>query len=119
MGDYNDNPKNEKKEIVEKQFVEKKVISQEIDLESISNAIINAVNDKLNLKNGIIYQGETDSKINDSFDSSKSLDKLAESMLVSRGNKNANFDDLGDVKETKSDKESTNKTIDLLRGLED
>ena len=54
----------------------------------------------------------------DDFDDAQSLDKLAESMLVERGEKESNFEDLGHVKKTQKDKKDVDKTIDILKNLD-
>ena len=55
----------------------------------------------------------------DDFDDSKTLDRLAKQMIVSRCDQESNFNGLGNVKEVDKDEKETDKTIDLLSKLND
>lgn len=52
----------------------------------------------------------------DTFDNKASLEKLADAMIMQNGKETSNFEELGDVKKTKKDVDST---IDLLSDLDD
>ena len=58
------------------------------------------------------------SKRDDGFDDSCSLDKLAEAMVVRGKSNESNFENLGEVKEVKKDEKETKKTIDRLSHLD-
>jgi len=90
-----------------------------VDLEALANLIANKVSQGIDLpkNSGIIYKDS--SKEEDEFDDTSSMDQLAKTMTIQRGDKSSNFDDLGGVKETKKDNDQTNNTIDLLTDLED
>jgi hypothetical protein len=120
MPDYNNNPK-DKKEIIEK-LVEREF---SIDLNLLSQHISKALEvkfekleDKLS-KQGSNYVFNENKEKDDGFDSTKTMDKLAEQMLVERGDNQANFKDLGNIKTTKRDNKELDNTIDLLSGLDD
>ena len=90
-----------------------------VDLNQLAELIASKV--KIPESSGIIhkvYSPDGRGAI-DEFDNTDSLSKLAEGMVVQRGDQSSNFDDLGGVKETKKDAKSTNNTIDLLSDLED
>ena len=93
-----------------------------IDLNALADLIANKVSGSIELpqQNGIIYRGYSpDGEPVNAFDDTSSMDALAKSMVVQRGEKSSNFEDLGGVKETKKDNNQTNNTIDLLSDLED
>lgn len=103
MGDYSDgNSKNSSSQIN---------ISQNIDVNSISDAIIKAIGNRIGNSNPI-------NQSKDDFDNSASLERLAQAMVIQRDNKESNFDNLGETKISKKDVQDTNNTIDLLRGLD-
>ena len=55
-----------------------------------------------------------------SFDESKTMENIANSMLLNRDEKESNMGDMSkNIIETKSDNKETNNTIDLLSGLDD
>jgi hypothetical protein len=93
------------------------------------NALADLIAEKVSSQSGIInpttrnpnFAGnltiDNDSKKD--FDETSSMSQLADSMVVQRGNKSSNFDDLGGVKKTKKDESQTINTIDLLSGLDD
>jgi hypothetical protein len=92
-----------------------------VDLGALAQMIADSVSKNIKIPEGqvrnITYA--PDGSIDDSFDATSSLSQLADSMLVQRGDKSSNFEDLGGVKKTKKDEKATNKTIDLLSDLED
>jgi hypothetical protein len=89
---------------------------QEVDVGAIAKAVAEA----LGKMPGRGYAQSNDgSEYEDDFSNSGSMEKLADSMTVQRGDSEANFEDLGGVKETKKDVKEVDKTIDLLKGLDD
>lgn len=86
-----------------------------IDVESIASKVIEAIGDKLSR---VQIQTVNPTKKSNDFDDSKTMEQLAKSMTVQRGNSSSNFEDLGHIAETKKDKDEVNSTIDLLRGIE-
>jgi hypothetical protein len=52
-------------------------------------------------------------------DNEKVMSKLSERMIVQRGNKESNFNDLGNMEEITKRTEDVDKTIDLLKNLGD
>ena len=92
------------------------------DLNALAKLIAEKVSEGIELpkQSGIIYErGSSNGNPENSFDDSFSMDQLAKSMVVQRGDNSSNFEDLGGVEETKQDNKKTNKTIDLLSDLED
>ena len=96
--------------------IPKQVNQPPIDTNAIANAVIEAITKKMS--NIIIREGRQED-VKDTFDNSKSMEKLAEAMTVQRGNSESNFEDLGRVKKTVKNKEEVNKTIDLLKDIGD
>ena len=103
--------------------------SKNISEDAIRRAIAQSgsdLTDKLAKLIGAIPGGQIITKIingnvsedTDAFDSSATMEKLAESMLVQRNENQSNFKDLGDIKETSKNIEDVNKTIDLLANVE-
>jgi len=89
-----------------------------IDLNALAELIASKVSQGIEIpqKNGIIYKDNSQRK--ESFDDFASMDALAKTMVVQRGDKSSNFEDLGGVNKTKKG-DQTNTTIDLLSDLED
>ena len=87
-----------------------------IDADQIANAVANALSSKINVN--AVQVSEKHIDVADSSDA-RSMEKLAQSMIVQRGDKEANFEDLGGTQETKKNKEEVQNTIDLLRDLDD
>jgi len=87
-------------------------VSSNLDIDAIAKAVAQAIG-RVTIRSG---SGEA---YKDTFSNERSMEELAKSMIVQRGKNESNFDNLGGVKETKKDKESTNKTIDLLRDIQD
>ena len=92
-----------------------------VDINALAQLVADAVSKNIKIPEGQVRNVTyaPDGTVDDSFDASSSLSQLANSMLVQRGTKDSNFEDLGGVKETKKDEQETNKTIDLLSDLED
>jgi len=114
MADYRKGPK--------EPIVPKSGLHVGVDLNTLADLIAEKVSEGIELpkQSGIIYErGSSDGNPENSFDDSFSMDQLAKSMVVQRGENSSNFEDLGGVKETKQDNKKTNKTIDLLSDLED
>lgn len=106
MPDYLNRPEPERHVSKEKIIIEK---SNEININELVTSIVEAINIKTN-NNGGNIKSET-------FDDSKTMDRLAEQMLVERSN-NSNFNDLGNTVETKKDKQDIDNTIDLLSNID-
>ena len=94
----------------------KEVQTEKLDVGALANAISQAINIRLP-QNNTNNTGQVIG-IDDSFDSSKTLGRIAEQMLVERGNNKSNFADLGNVKTTKRNKADVDNTIDLLSKLD-
>ena len=89
------------------------IIQGNIDVNSLAEQLAKL----LSLKGlgGLAGQNESD------FSDVSSLEKLAKSMILQRGDKTSNFDGLGEVKigkQTKEDQKDVQDTIDLLNKLE-
>lgn len=99
----------------------------QIDASQIANVVAQVVsgvveNNLKNVQQNIpkqVYNLESGSSDSAAYDESKSLAKLAEAMLVQRGDSQSNFEDLGGVNTTKKDSKETQSTIDLLKNLDD
>lgn len=118
MGDY------VKRRTVE--TVVKRVVEQPqqpvIDLTALANAVASAVTANMPQQQAMgryapIQEGQEAEGFK--FDNSRTLEQLAENMLVQRGNKDSNFKGLGNTKTTEKDQKEVDKTIDLLSGLDD
>lgn len=100
--------------------IEKEPQQKELNVEDLANAIAKAITLNVPMSNtsmGLQQQGNIRL---DTFDASKTLESLAKSMLVQRGNSESNFDkSLGNVEETKVNPQETNDKIDLLSDLDD
>ena len=79
-----------------------------LDVNSIVDAIVKAVNVKLS----------TTSPNEDNYDNSETLKKMAETMTRS-SEKESNLGSIKNISEDKKDNTETDKTIDLLSGLGD
>lgn len=100
--------------IIEKPSEEKQ---SALDIQALANAVAQAINISLPKQNNIINVDGTINNI-DTFDESKTMGRLAEQMLVQRGESKANFNDLGNVKTTKRDQKDIDNTIDLISQLD-
>ena len=117
MSNYIKRPKiSVRKEIVVEKVIEKQ--TEGLNLVELANAIAQAISLKVpqNTAVGNVNGGVEASE--DSFDSSKTLQRLATQMLVERGDSETNFENLGNVKKTKRDQKDVDNTIDLLSGLD-
>ena len=92
---------------------------QEVDVSAIAKAVAKELGQMQG--RSIVQPTSTNTgvEIEDDFSNNSSLEKLADSMIVQRGDSEANFEDLGGTKETKKDSKEVDKTIDLLKGLDD
>lgn len=88
-------------------------VSQNIDVDAIAQAVAKAIGKMSN-----INRAGTGEEFADTFNYENSMTQLADAMIVQRGSKESNFEDLGNTKETKKDKADVDKTIDLLKGLD-
>jgi len=89
-------------------------VSKDVDIDAIAAAVAKAIGGMPSFRRG--HSGE---ELEDGFDNTKSLENIAEAMIVQRGKNESNFEDLGSVKKTKKDKKDVDKTIDLLSKLGD
>ncbi len=87
--------------------------------DAVSQSLSKMVENSLKNTNINVYNNSVTKDNSDNFDASKSLERLAESMTVQRGNNSSNFDDIGEVKLVQKDEKEVQNTIDLLRDLED
>jgi hypothetical protein len=92
--------------------ITERVIEKQIDIDTLAEAVAKAISSKISINNKPILN------IDDTFDDSKTMDRLAEQMIVERSGNKSNFDNLGNVVETKRDQQSIDNTIDLLSKLE-
>lgn len=107
MPNYNKN----KKEIVTKEKVVERVIDHSsLDLDSLTNSIVEAISSKINVSNNSVDT--------DTFDNSDTIGKLAEQMVVQRTGKDSNFNDLGSTVVTDKDSKEVDGTIDLLKDID-
>lgn len=94
---------------------EKEAEKEAFDIGTLAEAVAKAISLKLPS-----YQNTSDAKyIEDSFDESNTMNKLADQMIVDRGGNKSNFENLGNIKTTKKDQKDVDNTIDLLSGLDD
>ena len=116
LGDYKKRPEpgrclsREVQHTITERIVEKQS-PQPIDIAALANAVAKAININIQVRDGEIVK-------DDMFDNSKTMSKIADQMIVQRGNNETNFDSLGKVKEVHKNSEETDKTIDLLSGLD-
>ena len=98
-----------------------KVIEKEssVDVNAIAEAVVKAIGNKMPVVMHGGGGGNTGAKAEDNFDNSKTLERLADSMVVQGGDNESNFGDLGKVKTTKKDEKSVQSTIDLLSNIPD
>jgi len=84
-------------------------------LNTVAQIVINAIkSDISNIKVQNIVAN--DEKKGDNFDDSRSLSKLADSMIMQRNKNESNFNELGNV--NKSKKKDADSTIDILSKLD-
>jgi len=111
MGDYV--KKCEKTVYIDRQVVEK-TSGGDVNIEDMAEAIAEKI--LKNMPRGVSNTGDIN---NDDFNNSSSLERLADSMIVQRGEKGSNFDNLGTIHESSTDASEIDDTINLLSGLED
>ncbi len=87
--------------------------------DAVSQSLSKMVENSLKNTSTNLYNNSATKEGNDNFDTSRSLERLAESMTVQRGNNTSNFDDIGEVKIVKKDEKEVQSTIDLLKDLDD
>jgi superfamily II helicase len=92
--------------------ITERVVEKQFDINVLAEAVAKAISSKISINNQSILN------IDDTFDNSKTMDRLAEQMIVERSGNKSNFDNLGNVVETKIDQQSIDNTIDLLSKLE-
>ena len=103
----------------EPQIIKETVVIEKetsVDVNTIAKAVVEALGDKLSRIN---IQTMHQSQESGGFDSSGTMEQLAKSMTVQKGNSTSNFENLGNIAETKKDKAETDQTIDLLSGIQD
>jgi hypothetical protein len=107
MGDYTDGKS-------AKGHVQNVNVSQqrEMDIDALAQAVAKAIG-KVTIRGGTVEE------FADTFDDKKSMEALADSMVVQRGKRESNFEDLGGIKETKKNQKEVDKTIDILSNLDD
>ena len=87
-----------------------------VDVNEIAAAVVKAIG---KISPITVHQGQGSAeKKNDGFDDSKTLERLADTMAVQKGNSESNFENLGRVKTTKKDKKDVQNTIDLLKDID-
>jgi hypothetical protein len=118
MGDYSDQKRPEpgRPQVQEHTKEVVKEVVKEVDVDAIAKAVAQALSGQTIIGEGNIVGKKVEEK--ESFDNTKTMEHLAQSMVVQRGNSEANFKDLGEVKTTKKDNSSVDKTIDLLKDIE-
>jgi len=100
------------------QSVEKVIEKQAspLDVDAIAAAVVKAMGNKMPVVMHGGGVGGVGAKIEDNFDTSKTLERLADSMVTQGGNNESNFGDLGKIQTTKKDVQST---IDLLTDIDE
>lgn len=97
-------------------------VQQNIDVSAIANAVAVAVTANISknmsgLSGGqTVGSGESEEFV---FDDSRIMEKLADNMIVDRGNNDSNFSGLGNTEITERDQSEVDSTIDLLSDLDD
>ena len=86
-----------------------------VDVDAIANAVVKAFGNKIPFG---MSQGPG-KQLGDGFDDSKTLERLADTMVIQKGDSESNFSDLGKVKENKKDQKDVQKTIDLLSDIDE
>jgi hypothetical protein len=98
---------------------ETKIIKETLDADSIADAVAKALEGKLGRNVSFGGGSESGGSATDTFDSKSTMKALADSMTVQRGDSESNFEDLGNVKETKKDKKAIDDAIDFLKDVDD
>jgi len=104
-----------------------KIVEKDVDISELAQAMAKALLG--HLPQGVQGQQPIGQILNnnlqrslteDTFDSTKTLENLAKSMLVNRNETESNMGDMSkNTVVTKNDNKDTNNTIDLLSGLDD
>lgn len=92
-------------------------VQSPVDINAIANAVVAALEKKMP-QGRMAGRSNTNEEIREEYDDKKSLESMADAMIVQRGKNEANFGDLGVVKKTKKNIKQTNETIDLLKDLD-
>ena len=96
------------------------IVNANVDMALLSAILSNTVSDAVSKQIGKIkISSGTGAPLIDDFDDTKTQERIAKSMLIERTAKEANFDNLGNIKTTKKDQKDVDKTIDLLSDLDD
>jgi len=93
-------------------LISEHVIEKQFDINAIAEAVAKAISSKISINNQSVLNSE------DTFDNSKTMDRLAEQMIVERSGNKSNFDNLGNVVKTKRDQRDVDNTIDLLSNID-
>ena len=124
MGDYLDGKRSAANNTTETKVIQME--QQPFDLNAlaaiVSNAVSNAVSQIPQASRSSGHTGHNyvfEDKEEVEFDDSKTMDKMANAMIVQRFDKASNFEELGDVKTTKKDQKELDATLDLLENLDD
>lgn len=95
-------------------------IQPTFDISALANAVAAAISLKIPADSSKNDNFNIEEKRTvDTFDASKTMNRLANQMLVERGKSKANFEDLGSIRKTKKDQKDVDDTIDLLKNLDD
>ena len=93
--------------------------SEILDISAIANAVAIAISANMPKQQAQVVYADVNGKIPDTFDNSNTMSRLADQMLVERGNSKANFKNLGNIQKTKKDQKDVDDTINLLSRLND
>jgi hypothetical protein len=97
---------------------EEKLVEKEakVDVNAIAEAVVKAIGNRMPT---VAYEGVSGNnvKVEDNFNNSKTLERLADSMVVHGNTNESNFEGLGKIKITKKDKKDVQDTIDLLSNI--
>jgi len=95
--------------------IAERVVEKQVDINALAEAVAKAISSKISINN---QTNQTAISQEDTFDSSKTMGRLAEQMMVERSGNKSNFDNLGNVIKTKRDQQEVDDTIDLLSHLD-
>jgi hypothetical protein len=99
-----------------------KVVEKDVDISELAQAMAKALVNHLPQINQSPLQVQSDQNkyTKSTFDESKTLEKIANSMLVDREEKESNIENVNkNTIEIKKDNKETSSTIDLLSNLDD
>ena len=117
MGDYTKRESNSK--IIIERTIERE--QKSIDMTELANAVANAIINKLPSQKYVQINGQNimeDYNDGEKELTQKTLEKLAQSMIIKRENNESNFKDLGSTSVTQKNINEINNSIDLLSNLE-